>query len=111
MIRTAFFGISSLDRNVNLAIGIMLLSILGGIHGIMHPFKNDIKTYQELVLILNLQAIYTSSLYGEEATTKIILNIMITMGAVHLTLIVLYHIIMYLCGGVSKSKINLKFNI
>ena len=110
VIRTAFFGISSLDRNVNLAIGMMLLSILGGIHGIMHPFKNDIKTYQELVLILNLQAIYTSSLYGEEATTKIILNIMIAMAAVHLALIVFYHIITYLCGDVIKSKIKLKFN-
>ena len=109
VIRTVFFGLSSLDRKVNLATSIMLLSILGGVHGIMHPFINEIKNYQELVLIINLQAIYTSSLYDEDVNTNIILNIMITMAAVHLTLIIFYHIITYLCHDVIKNKMELYF--
>ena len=51
VIRTIFFGLSSLDRKVNLVTGIILLSILGEVHGIMHPFINQIKNYQELVLM------------------------------------------------------------
>ena len=107
VIRTVVFGLSSLDRKVNLVTGTILLSILGGVHGIMQPFINEIKNYQELVLIINLQAIYTSSLYDEDA--NIILNIMITMAAVHLTHIVLYHIITYLCHGVIRNKMELYF--
>ena len=42
---------------------------------------------------------YTISLYGRESVTSIILNLMITMAAVHFMFIVLYHIITYMHGG------------
>ena len=38
LIRIVLFGTSSLDRNVNLTIGKILLSIVGGVHGTLHPF-------------------------------------------------------------------------
>ena len=57
LLRAIFFGLSSLDRNVNLMVGILLLDIFGGITGVVKPFKNDTKNYQELLLIFNLQAI------------------------------------------------------
>ena len=111
LIRIVLFGTSSLDRNVNLTIGMILLSIVGGVHGTLHPFKNAIKNYQELVLILNLQVMYTISLYGRESVTSIILNLMITMAAVHFMFIVLYHIITYMQGGgVIRQKMILIIN-
>ena len=107
LIRIVFFGISSLDRNVNLTIGMILLSIVGGVHGTVHPFKNAVKNYQELVLILNLQVMYTISLYDRESVTSIILNVMVATAAVHFMFIVLYHIITYMHGGVIRQKIIL----
>ena len=73
LIRIVLFRISSLDRNINLTIGMVLFSILGGLHGTLHPFKNEIKNYQELTIILNLQVMYTVSLYGRENVTSVLL--------------------------------------
>ena len=39
LIRAVFFGISSLDRNTNISISILLLSVIIGFHGMMQPFK------------------------------------------------------------------------
>ena len=69
LIRSVFFGISSLDRNINLTISIILLGILVGMHGILRPFKMMYKNYQELVLLLNLQALYAISLSYQDVIT------------------------------------------
>ena len=37
LIRAVFFGISSLDRNINIAISILLLTVITGFHGVMRP--------------------------------------------------------------------------
>ena len=37
-------------------------------------------------------------------------NIMITMAAIHFTLIITYHIITYVCGAMIKRKIKASFN-
>ena len=107
IMRIVFFGISSLDRNVNF---IILLSILGSVHGSLRPFKNEIKNFQGLVLILNLHVIYTVSLYGGLVTTRIIVNVMIAMATVHFMFIVLYCIITYMCGGSFRNKMELSTN-
>ena len=60
LIRVVFFGISSLDRNINIAISMILLSIIIGLHGVMRPFKIKYKNYQELLLFFNLHGLYVS---------------------------------------------------
>ena len=46
LIRAIFFGLSTLDKNINLAIGLVLLAAMLGIHGYIRPFKNKIfKSY------------------------------------------------------------------
>ena len=47
LIRAVFFGLLSLDKEINLMVGIILLGVLGGMTGIMQPFKNKYKNYQE----------------------------------------------------------------
>ena len=108
LIRVVFFGISSLDRNINIAISMILLSIIIGLHGVMRPFKIKYKNYQELLLFFNLHGLYVSLSYtGSQGTT---VNIMITMAAFHFSLIIVYHMITYVCGGVIKNKILLSAN-
>ena len=105
LLRAILFGLSSLDRNVNLMIGLIVLSIFGGIAGVVQPFKNKIKTYQELILLFNLHGMYAISLYAQEETNPIIINTMIALSAVHFVFIFTYHIITYACGGVFKDRL------
>ena len=109
-IRAVLFGISSLDRKTNIAISIIIFGMILGLHGMVRPFKIKHKNYQELVLFLNLQALYVISLYDQGAINTTAINIMITMAAVHFIFIITYHIITYAHGGVIRSKIQESIN-
>ena len=110
LIRAVFFGISSLDRNINLTISIILLGILGGIHGIIQPFKMMYKNYLELVLLLNLQSLYAILSSYQDGNNLTIVTIMLSMAAIQFTFIITYHMITYVCGGVIRNKIQLSIN-
>ena len=110
LIRAVFFGLSSLDRNINLLVGILLLSIFEVITGAAQPFTNKIKNYQELILIVNLHGLFAISLYTQDVTNMTTVNIMITLSAVQIALIFAYHIITYGCGGVIRNRIHLCVN-
>ena len=109
LIRAAFFGVSLLDRDMNLTVSIILFGILGGIHGIVRPFKVKYKNYQELILIINFQGLYAILLYNQEfkASNITAVNVMISMTAVQFALIFTYHIIMYICDEAIRPKIQL----
>ena len=53
--RVIFFALSSLERNVNLVLGIIFLSAAIGAHGIIGPLQNKVKNFQEMLYIINLQ--------------------------------------------------------
>ena len=110
LIRAVFFGISSLDRNISFTVSIILLGILVGMHGIIQPLKMKCKNYQELVLLLNLQALYAISLYYQDGNNLTIIPIMISMAVIQFTFIITYHMITYVCGGVIRNKIQLSIN-
>jgi len=98
LLRAILFGLSSLDRNVNLIIGLIVLSIFGGITGVVQPFKSKIKNYQELLLLFNVHGLYAVSLFAQEETANpIFVNTMIAMSAVHFEFIFTYRIITYVC--------------
>ena len=111
VMRAVLFGISTFDKNINLTVSIMLFRILEGIHGVIRPFKNKYKSCQELLVILNLQVIYTISLYSQDDNILTVVNIMITIAAFQFIFIVTYHIITYACAGVIRSKIQLSRNM
>ena len=97
-VRAAFFGISSMDMNTNLTTGIIFLSITEGIQVICKPFKNKVNNYQELFLTMNLLVLYTFTLSSQGDVNMTAINIVITMAAVHFSLIIMYHIIIYTCN-------------
>ena len=110
VIRAVLFGMSSLDRKINVAVSIIVLGIIIGIHGTIQPFKIKHKNYQEVLICLNLQGLYVVLLYGQGAKSTTAINIMITMAAVHFIFIITYHMITYACGGVITNKIQLSIN-
>lgn len=71
ILRSLFFGLSGLERNLNLMIGSLILGIMLALHGIIQPFKSKFKNVQELVMLLNLQGLYISSLYSSSNTIAV----------------------------------------
>ena len=110
LVRAVVFGISSLDRNINLTVSIILFGILGGLHGIVRPFKNKYKNYQELLLILNLQGLYAISQYSQD-TNMTAVNILIGIAAVQFIIIVGYYMITYPYDGAVSYNLRLNINI
>jgi len=94
--RAAFFGLSALDRNKNLTTSSIVLAITIAVQASVCPFKKKLKHYNELLFILNLLILYTLS-FGDY---EVGVNIMITISAVQLVIIIIYHIITNVCGGV-----------
>ena len=109
LIRVIFFGTSSLDRNLSLTVGIALFSLIGGIQGVLKPFKMESKNFQEQLFLVNITILYAFLLYNQEAINTMVVNIIITMAAIHFTLIITYHIITYVCSAVIKHKIKSSF--
>ena len=101
--RVIFFGLSSLDRDINLIVGAILLAIFSGICGVMQPYKSKVKNYQELILIFNLHALYVISLHSHNL---MVINTIIIVVAVHFIFIITYHITTYMFGGVIRNKVQ-----
>ena len=95
LMRAVFFALSSLDRNFNLPISIILLSLLLGIRGLLRPLKSKVQNFQEFVWLMNLQGLYVFSLYGQGSTSITFVNILVVIAMVHFSFIVIYHIITY----------------
>ena len=105
VMRTVFFGLSSLDTNINLPISITILSITNVVHTCSKPFKSKIKNYQELLLILNLLVLYTFAVSSAvNDINTIAVNGVITIAFTQFSLIVMYHITVYGCSEVIKKR-------
>ena len=104
LIRAVFFGISALDKNTNLTIGSIILSVMIGLHGTVYPFKIKFKNYNEFLYLINLHVLYTFTLSDYQGVTSV--NVMVTVAAVQFIFIIIYHIITYSYNGVIRIKIN-----
>ena len=104
VIRVVFYGISSLDRNINLTVGIMLLTIIAVLQGWLRPFKTNFKNLNELMFIIYLHFLFLILLYSQDTDTST--NTMVAIAAVHFIFTIIYHIITYTCGGVIRHRIQ-----
>ena len=96
MIRAIFFGLSALDNNINLAIGVVLLAAILGIHGYVRPFKSTFKNIQEFIFIFNLTVLFVF-LLSESISNAIIVNTSVAIASVHFVVILLNNLWQYQC--------------
>ena len=75
VMRAVFFGLSALDRNTNLTVGIILLAVIITIQRSITPFKDNYKNLHETGFLPNLLVIYALS----HDQYDIAINVMITM--------------------------------
>ena len=113
LIRAVFFGLSALDKNINLPIGLVLLAAMLGIHGYVRPFKSSFKNIQELVFIFNLIVLFAFVQF--ENTNNIIVNTSVIIASIHFVIILLNNLRVYQCLPVlesisrkNKNMINMK---
>ena len=104
VVRVIFFGISTLERNLNLAVGNILLSAIGFFQGYCNPYRVKRKNVNDILLFFNLLGFHTLLFYVKDVSKSIIVNVMITLSAVHLMFIIAYHIVTYVHGGVIRNK-------
>ena len=103
VMRAMFLGLSSLDRDINLKVGIILISILAGVHGLARPFKSRFKNYQEFIWLTNLQVLHVLSF---NITNMMYVNILVTIAMVHFSIIIVYHVMTHTwIGKVTSSCI------
>ena len=106
VMRTVFFGLSSLSNNINLPASVIILSIYNVVHTFSKPFKSKAKNYQEFLLIINLLVLYIFALsFASNDINITAINIMITLAVAQFSLTVMYHILTYGCSGVVTKKL------
>ena len=103
VIKAIFFGLSALDKKINLLIGSMMLFAIEGIVGYTRPYKNWFQNCSEMILLFNLNAQYVLILSSQNITA---VNVMITLAAVQFVSIVIYHIFNYTLAENFKSRIQ-----
>ena len=108
LLRAIFLVLSTFDNDVNLSCGIFLLGILLCVQGVVHPFKTGIKNVQESVVLLNLLALFVTTLYND-SNSKVKLPITLYLlypVLVYFIIFVSCHCIMSICGNTIKQKGN-----
>ena len=106
LLRAMFFAISSLERNINLVLSIVILSLIIFIQGAINPLKNKVKNFQEMVYIINLQMLNVMALYDDQVVSDIAFSVLFGLAAFHFAFIVTYHIITYSCSNMIKTKLT-----
>ena len=107
VLRVILFAVSSLDRNINLIIGIVLFILIEGIHGAVRPFKNKIKSHNEQIFNMNILILFAVTQYSQDTTNMIVVNVMIGLAMAHFSLIIIYHIVTYGLHRVTRNGLEL----
>ena len=102
MIRAIFFGLSALDKNINLAIGVVLSGAMLGIHGYVRPFKSSFKNIQEFIFIFNLIMLF-AFVQSESISNIIIVNTSVAIAAFYFIIILLNNLWLYQCLPMLES--------
>ena len=107
VIRVVFLGISTLNTTTYFKASNFIIALMCALTGILHPFKSKYQNYQEQLVFLNLQALH---IFAQQNTHMTIMHIVNVFAAVHFSLIVTYHIITYMCGGLIRYRIQQTVN-
>ena len=90
LIRAIFFGLTALERNINLTVGTLLIVMLIWIQEKMIPFKSKLNNYMEILCLFNVFVIFVASLYT--TSNQIVVNVFVSLVMIQLLCIILWHI-------------------
>ena len=108
-IRSCFFGLSALSRNISLFSGTVLVAIILCTHGILQPFKSKFNNFQESLVLLDLSVVYVTALFSgiENNFYKLlIIKLLIVTALAYFILFIFCHCVMLLYGDGIKARAN-----
>ena len=111
LIRSCFFGLSALSRDVSLFSGTVLIVVALCTHGVVHPFKSRFQNFQESLVLLDLSAVYVTALYinNEYYNSKyklFIIRLLIITVLFYFIVLIFCHCIMLMYGDVIMGRAN-----
>ena len=104
IMRAIFFGLSALEKNINLTLSITMLVTAGYFHGLFSVYKSNYKNYNELLMLLNMVALFAACTQGNSSI--VVVNALILLAAIQFCLIVTYHIINFAHNGWIINKLE-----
>ena len=107
-IRSCFFGLSALSRNVSLCSGAFLVGIVFCVQGTLHPFKCKYKNFQELLILLDILGLYVTALYSDNENNRykiLITRLLIITVLVYFIGLIFCHCVMIQCGDTIKQQV------
>jgi len=92
LLRSVFFSLSAVDRNVSLFTASVIVGFLLCTHGVLSPFKSRFHNIQESCIILNLLLVHMFALYNGwgQASSLIIRECLILVVLVYFILFIIY---------------------
>ena len=109
LMRSCFFGLSSIIRSVSLFSGAVLVGMLLCTHGVVQPFKSRFKNFQESLVLLDLLAVYITALYNEYEYSKykvLIIRLLIITVIAYFIVLIFCHCVMLMYGDTIKGRSN-----
>ena len=88
--RAIFFGISALDRTINLTVSIIMFEVLIWLHVKCSPFKTVENNAVEFLPLLNLHTVFAMSLVA--TSESVIVDISVALTMLHLACVILIHL-------------------
>ena len=104
LMRAIFFGLSALDRSINVIVSAILLGIMIWLYEKASPFNSKVNNVIEIVSLLNLQAMFIISYFT--SASDVIINILVSLEMFQLACIILVHLKMATC-----RSYTINFNI
>ena len=109
LIRSCFFGLSALSRNVSLCSGAFLVGIVFCVQGTLHPFKSKYKNFVELLILLDLLGLYVTALYSYDESNSykmLITRLLIITALAYFIGLIFCHCVILKCGATIKQQVN-----
>ena len=109
ILRSLFFTLYALQIKLRLFIATVILVLYTSIFGYIHPNKNKLINFQELMLLINITIMHAGSYYSSGTVFAIAINLMICLAFIQLCMIVIYHFLTYTCHyNIENSLQNFK---
>ena len=94
LLRAVFYGISALDRNVNLMIGIIILGAMESFYGKQFPFKSTFISYQEVFFLYNIQILFATSIVCTKSNSRTV-NTLVGLALFQFTSLTFYRLVLH----------------
>ena len=97
ILRSLFFAFYAFTMKLRLLLATMVLVPFSCIYGYIHPNKNKLINFQELLLLINLTILHAVSYYSNDNVFVVVTNLMIILAFIQFCIIVTYYFLTYSC--------------